>query len=74
MTKGSYFWKPEKIYHGPFGSLDGSLTLLRFTYVKHEDIWGSEKIKFSYDMPYKPILPSKLLKLSINEYKGNESC
>ena len=73
MTKGSYFWRPENIPHGPFGSLDGSLTLIRFMYGKHINIWGSEKIKFNYDMPYKPILPPNLGNLFLAEYNRNEN-
>ena len=34
---------------------------------------GSEKIKFNYDMPYKPILPPNLGNLFLTEYNRNEN-
>ena len=60
MTAGAYFWRPAGIPHGPFGSHDGSLSIIRFKYGKHINVWDKTPVRFSFDTPYKPALPPEL--------------
>lgn len=60
MYPGAYFWRPPEIAHGPFGSRWGSVSLMRFVGGKHVNIWTEEEASFSYDTPYKPVLPEGL--------------
>ena len=60
MSKGAYFWRPENIPHGPFGTREGAFSLIRFKYGRHVNVWGEEQIKYSFDANYNPILPDHL--------------
>lgn len=60
MTAGAYFWRPIGVTHGPFGSIGGSLFLIRFVGGKHVNIWSEEEHHFSFQQPYKPVLPKRL--------------
>ncbi|MEQ8734796.1 MAG: cupin domain-containing protein [Rhodospirillaceae bacterium] len=63
MNAGSYFWRPPHIWHGPFGSRNGNLCLIRFMEGKHVNIWGEEKLPFSLTPEYSPDLPESLANL-----------
>lgn len=65
MRPGAYFWRPEHIPHGPYGSIGGSMSLIRFVEGKHINIWTDENFVFQYREEYKPILPE-----SHAEYAG----
>lgn len=60
MTQGAYFWRPPHIPHGPFGSIAGSMSLIRFVGGKHVNIWSEEEQVFSYRQAYNPALPANL--------------
>lgn len=64
MQAGAYFWRPPHIAHGPFGSRAGSLSLIRFIDGVHENIWSEETEPFSYQRPYRPILPPALREIA----------
>jgi hypothetical protein len=72
MTPGAYFWRPEGKPHGPFGSRDGGCSLIRFKYGKHANIWGSEDVPYSFDFPYRPMLPPELARYGKAPYVGIE--
>ncbi|MSO66133.1 MAG: DUF4437 domain-containing protein [Alphaproteobacteria bacterium] len=67
---GGYFWRPAGIPHGPFGSLNGSLSLIRFVYGKHINVWGNEEISYTFSPPHRPILPPELATLGVSPYLG----
>ena len=73
MTKGAYFWRPEGKPHGPFGTREGGFSLIRFKYGKHVNIWGDEEIPYTFDFPYKPILPKQIEYLGKSAYKGSDN-
>ncbi|TXS94102.1 DUF4437 domain-containing protein [Parahaliea maris] len=57
MYPGAYFWRPEYIPHGPFGTRGGSLSLIRFVGGEHVNLWSDEQHAFNYNEPYQPELP-----------------
>jgi Domain of unknown function (DUF4437) len=62
MTPGAYFWRPAEIAHGPFGTRDGGMSLIRFRHGPHVNVWGSEQVPYTYDTPYNPVLPPEFKK------------
>lgn len=72
MTAGAYFYRPPDVAHGPFGSRDGSLALIRFIDGKHVNIWGDHDVAFDYDVPYAPAVPAALKKYALGPYRGAE--
>lgn len=56
MMPGAYFWRPPHIPHGPFGSIAGSMSLIRFVGGKHINIWSDQDEVFSYRQPYNGFL------------------
>ncbi|MBT4741078.1 MAG: DUF4437 domain-containing protein [Rhodospirillaceae bacterium] len=60
MHAGSYFWRPAGIWHGPFGSRNGNLCVIRFMDGNHVNDWGKEKLPFSLTPDHKPDLPDTL--------------
>lgn len=74
MTAGSYFWRPEEIPHGPFGTREGAFCLIRFKYGKHINVWGDADVPYSFDFPHKPHLPAELAHYGgTKPYEGAES-
>jgi hypothetical protein len=59
MHPGAYFWRPQGIAHGPFGTRWGAVALIRFLGGEHVNQWGDEA-PFSFDAPYDPVLPPDL--------------
>ncbi len=57
MHAGCYFWRPANIWHGPFGSRNGNVCLIRFMEGHHVNNWGDEKLPFSLTPDYNPDLP-----------------
>lgn len=70
MTTGSYFWRPEEIPHGPFGTREGAFCLIRFKYGKHVNVWGDKDVPYSFDFPHKPHLPTELARYGATPYEG----
>lgn len=64
MQAGAYFWRPQGIPHGPFGSRGGSLSLIRFVGGAHVNAWSEDEQPFIYAAPYRPILPGPLQALA----------
>ncbi len=60
MHAGAYFWRPPEIWHGPFGSRNGHLCVIRFLDGHHVNRWSEEKYPFSLTPDYKPDLPERL--------------
>jgi len=72
MTTGSYFWRPEGKPHGPYGTRDGGFSLIRFKYGQHINVWGDNDVPYSFDVPYKPILPAEMKAYGEDPYNGSE--
>jgi hypothetical protein len=60
MTPGAYFWRPAEIAHGPFGTRDGGMSLIRFRHGPHVNVWGPAPVPYTYDFAYKPVVPTAL--------------
>ena len=60
MAPGAYFWRPPGIPHGPFGTRWGCVALIRFVGGEHKNEWSTSEAPFSFDTPYKPILPEEM--------------
>ena len=71
MTTGAYFWRPQGVVHGPYGSRNGSLTLIRFREgMLHVD-WHDEH-RLTFDPPFHPALPPRLMASAGTVYSGPE--
>jgi hypothetical protein len=57
MYEGAYFWRPPGLWHGPFGSRRGSLSLIRFSEGRHHNIWGDTPLTFTLEPAHAPQLP-----------------
>ncbi len=60
MYEGAYFWRPARIWHGPFGSRRGSLSLIRFCEGHHQNRWGAQPMPFQLAPAHAPALPTEL--------------
>jgi hypothetical protein len=60
MYEGAYFWRPPGIWHGPFGSRRGSLSLIRLLHGRHANIWSQHEHEFRLDPVHAPVLPVEL--------------
>ncbi|NKB43019.1 MAG: DUF4437 domain-containing protein [Alphaproteobacteria bacterium] len=70
MHAGSYFWRPPGIWHGPFGSRNGNVCVIRFMDGNHVNQWGKEKLPFSLTPAHKPDLPDALSKFKNNPFSA----
>ena len=57
IYEGGYFWRPPRIWHGPFGSRRGSLSIIRFADGRHANEWGEQQLSFSLTPAHAPALP-----------------
>lgn len=64
MFPGAYFWRPPGIPHGPFGTRWGCVALIRFLGGQHVNVWSSDEAPFSFDTPYRPVLPEEMAHLA----------
>ena len=64
MAPGAYFWRPPQIPHGPFGTRWGCVMLIRFVGGEHRNRWTEGEAGFSFDAPYRPVLPADLAPLA----------
>lgn len=60
MYEGAYFWRPPGVWHGPFGSRRGSLSLIRFCEGRHQNIWSDDSREFHLEPGHNPQLPGDL--------------
>ncbi|MFL2769453.1 MAG: cupin domain-containing protein [Rhodospirillaceae bacterium] len=60
MHAGAYFWRPPNIWHGPFGSRNGNLCVIRFLHGHHVNNWSEKRFPFSLTPEHKPDLPDSL--------------
>jgi quercetin dioxygenase-like cupin family protein len=60
MYEGAYFWRPPGVWHGPFGSRRGSLSLIRFCEGRHANRWGPHALPFSLTPAHDVELPADL--------------
>lgn len=59
MQPGAYFWRPEDVVHGPFGSRTGNIVFMRAMGGKlTTQFFGREKL--DYRAPHRPVLPPEL--------------
>lgn len=65
MQPGAYFWRPPGVAHGPYGSKGGSISLIRFVGGAHVNVWTEELFNFSYNTPYRPVLPEAMQQLAV---------
>jgi len=59
MSPGAYFWRPAETLHGPFGSRQGGLALLRFR-DGAQTVRFHGPLPFEFETPYAPKLPPEL--------------
>ncbi|MEZ5498398.1 MAG: DUF4437 domain-containing protein [Steroidobacteraceae bacterium] len=64
MREGAYFWRPAGLWHGPFGSRRGSLSLIRMLGGRHRNEWSATKRRFWLSPAYDPVLPPELAHLA----------
>ena len=56
MRSGAYYWRPPFIPHGPYGSKNGSLSIIRFVGGQEDHLWGGEEVEFEMNPIYQPVL------------------
>lgn len=69
MHAGAYFWRPPDIWHGPFGSRNGNLCVIRFLDGHHVNNWSDEKYPFTLTPDHKPDLPDDLKHFANRPFK-----
>ena len=57
MHTGAYFWRPENVPHGPFGTIGGTIHLCRGKGGLYATQFSPSERPFRWDPPYDPILP-----------------
>lgn len=57
MTPGAYFWRPPGIRHGPYETRLGNFCFFRFKGGPITINWSKDKIRYTFDAPYRPALP-----------------
>ncbi len=57
MTPGAYFWRPPGIRHGPYETRLGNFCFFRFKGGPITIDWSADKIRYTFDAPYRPALP-----------------
>jgi len=57
MYEGAYFWRPENVAHGPFGTLGGTIHLCRGKGGLYSTQFAPAEQPFAWDPPYRPHLP-----------------
>ncbi|MCL7466278.1 hypothetical protein [Phaeovulum sp. NW3] len=63
MQAGAYCYRPAMAIHGPYGSYTGALILFRSQGGEQATYW-EDTDPFSYNPPFRPILPDRLAALS----------
>jgi len=66
MTPGAYFWRPPGILHGPYETRLGNFCFFRFKGGPITIDWSDEKIRYTFDAPYRPALPKEFRDLLAN--------
>lgn len=59
MYPGAYFWRPADEWHGPFGSLTGTLDLFRTVGGPLSTDWGEPQDHFCWAPESRPIVPDE---------------
>jgi hypothetical protein len=62
MQTGAYVWRPEDIPHGPYCNKTGALFLMR-TLGGPLTTVHLDPVPYSFDTPYRPVLPPELAPL-----------
>lgn len=57
MHAGGYFWRPENVLHGPFGTVGGTIHLCRGKGGLYSTQFSPSERPFRWDPAYEPILP-----------------
>lgn len=60
MREGAYFWRPPGIAHGPYGTRNGNLALIRTLGAPLENNWTHEQVEISRNPVAQPFLPESL--------------
>lgn len=60
MQPGAYFWRPEGIQHGPYGSKTGNVILMRSQGGALSTEYYDPDTPFTFDVPHRPVLPPEL--------------
>lgn len=60
MRPGAYFWRPPGLWHGPYGSRVGATGFYRTLGGPLVAEWTEEKMPFSFDPAYEPVLPREV--------------
>lgn len=70
MHAGAYFWRPPEIWHGPFGTKTGYLTLFRTKGGPLSTEFDDNRLEFSWTPEYRPVLPPRLAEFARSPYQG----
>ena len=68
MHAGAYFWRPPEVWHGPYGSKTGNLTLFRTKGGPLSTVFTDEEQDFDWAPVHRPVLPPGLAELGGRPY------
>ena len=70
MHAGAYFWRPPEVWHGPYGSRTGNLTLFRTKGGPLSTVFTEEGPDFNWTPEHRPVLPPSLAEVGGRPYPG----
>lgn len=70
MQPGAYFWRPEDLLHGPYGSKTGNVVLMRSQGGALSTEYFDPDTPFSFDVPHLPVLPPEFEELGREPWTG----
>ena len=70
MHPGAYFWRPEDILHGPYGSKTGNVILMRSQGGALSTNYYEPDSPFSFDAPHNPVLPPEFEEFGCDPWPG----
>lgn len=70
MHAGAYFWRPPEVWHGPYGSRTGNLTLFRTKGGPLTTVFTEEGQEFDWAPDHRPVLPPSMVEVGGRPYPG----
>lgn len=70
MRPGAYFWRPEGVPHGPYGTRTGNLYFFRTKGGALSTTYGEAQESFDWDPDYVPALPPELQQYATYRFEG----
>ncbi len=73
MRPGAYFWRPEGVAHGPYGTRTGNLYFFRTKGGALSTEYGEAQEAFDWNPDYVPALPPELVRYATYRFEGTRN-